>query len=683
MFDGRIYYAKENKAIDREYGESLTALTGLLREDFPGLSSPFREFIRTDCEWLLRLCDHEKKASPEYFLSRPLEELRRENRSFFGEIESGAYERSYANPSWCVSVFGEELGQLMSFFHVANRQHVRYASRHERFEMLETHRTFLAAYEHLRGGRPDPGVLGEILTARHRRDRTPEFVRELKEGLSLEYDLAGGIWDEAGDDPRALFIHGMRVSDVEIETARFIGSLPPRDVDAVARSAAAGYARGFEVENKDRTARTVCGIWGSLGQERIYRSLIARLKEEGFDAALKYLSAQPVNRQYYFDHQFDVALYLSEELAGRRETEYQAALDACAGLCGAYSGDVYFEAFGEKPFTPVLKRENVKLSPDQQRLLAEHRRRMAERRACALPRARTSFTAVAFPCAEIGDRFEEIFREMIAVNTLDAVKYEAVQKTIIDALDAASSVRIIGKGANKTNLTVRLHRLDHPERETNFVNCGADINIPLGEVFTSPQLTGTNGTLHVGEAFLFDRFFRDLRLDFTDGMVTGYGCANYPTGEENRHYIEENLLFPHKTLPLGEFAIGTNTLAFAMSRRFGILDRMPVLIIEKMGPHFAVGDTCFSHEEDHPSFNVIDGKRIVAKENEKTSLRKTDPASAYTDTHVDITLPYGEVGRIAAVRADGREIDIIRDGRFVLPGTEALNEPLEELDGPP
>ncbi len=682
MFDGRAYYAKENEAIDSEYLESVASLERLVREDFPGLTPPFHDFFRSDGEWLLHLDGFEVRVYPDYWLSRPLEELRDENRSFFSELEPGAYGRSYADPAWCVSVFGEELGPLMSFFHVANRQHVRYAPRHERFAMLETHAAFLAAYELLRRGRPDPEALREILTTRHRRDRTPEYLRDLKEGLGLDYDLAGGPGDEAGGDPRALFIHGMRVSDVEIKTARFINGLPQKDVDAVARSVAAAYARGFEVENKDRAGRTVCGIRGSLGQERIYRRLIARLKEEGFDAAVKSLSTPPVNRQYHFDHQFDAGLYLTEDLAGRWETEYQAALDACAGLCGAYSGGVYVEAFGERPFSPALKPESVKFSPDQRRIVAEHRRRTAERRDRALPRAKTSFTAVAFPSAEIGDGFEDIFREMIVVNTLDTKTYEIIQQTIIDALDAAESVRIRGTGGNRTDLTVRLHRLDHPDRETNFVNCGADINIPLGEVFTSPRLSGTNGTLHVGEAFLFGRFFRDLRLDFTDGMVSGYGCANYPTEEENRRYIEENLLFPHKTLPLGEFAIGTNTPAFALSRRFGILDRMPVLIIEKMGPHFAVGDTCFSHEEDHPSYNPGDGKMIVAKENEKTGLRKTDPASAYTDTHVDITLPYGEVGLITAVAADGRETDIIRNGRFVLPGTEELNEPLDGLNGP-
>ena len=45
---------------------------------------------------------------------------------------------------------------------------------------------------------------------------------------------------------------------------------------------------------------------------------------------------------------------------------------------------------------------------------------------------------------------------------------------------------------------------------------------------------------------------------------------------------------------------------------------------------------------------------------------------------VNITLPYDEIGSIAAVTAQGERLEIIRAGRFVLPGTERLNEPLDE-----
>ena len=130
---------------------------------------------------------------------------------------------------------------------------------------------------------------------------------------------------------------------------------------------------------------------------------------------------------------------------------------------------------------------------------------------------------------------------------------------------------------------------------------------------------------------------------------------------------------------MGEFAIGTNTTAFAMGVRYDMFRQLPILIAEKTGPHFAVGDTCYSYAEDVAVFNP-DGKEIIARDNECSILRKSEPEKAYFSCHTDITIPYFELGEISAVRADGSRIPIIADSRFVLPGTELLNEPLEGLE---
>ncbi|NQU06030.1 MAG: leucyl aminopeptidase, partial [Calditrichaeota bacterium] len=94
---------------------------------------------------------------------------------------------------------------------------------------------------------------------------------------------------------------------------------------------------------------------------------------------------------------------------------------------------------------------------------------------------------------------------------------------------------------------------------------------------------------------------------------------------------------------------------------------------------FAIGDTCFSFEEDKPVFNRLDKKEITARENEKTALRKTNINEAYTYRHTDISIPYESIDFIAAVAKDGERIEIIRDGRFVLEGTEVLNEPFADM----
>jgi len=102
------------------------------------------------------------------------------------------------------------------------------------------------------------------------------------------------------------------------------------------------------------------------------------------------------------------------------------------------------------------------------------------------------------------------------------------------------------------------------------------------------------------------------------------------------------------------------------------------LIIEKMGPHFAIGDTCYSHAEERAVYNP-DGKEIIARENSCSLLRHEDYTKAYFNCHTDITIPYHELDSIRVIHADGTKVPLIEGGRFVLPGTEGLNRALEEV----
>ena len=115
-----------------------------------------------------------------------------------------------------------------------------------------------------------------------------------------------------------------------------------------------------------------------------------------------------------------------------------------------------------------------------------------------------------------------------------------------------------------------------------------------------------------------------------------------------------------------------------MANKYDIVYKLPILIVEKMGPHFAVGDTCYSHSEENRLYNP-DGKEIVAKDNECSILRKESEEKAYFNCHTDITIPYEEIGSITSVHKDGTEVVVMENGRFVLPGTEELNRSLEKL----
>ena len=336
------------------------------------------------------------------------------------------------------------------------------------------------------------------------------------------------------------------------------------------------------------------------------------------------------------------------------------------------------EVFGEKQCDLKEKPQALHLSDAQQKLTVEYMAAAGEIQNRYIKGDERSFTIIAFPVPEIGKDFAEIFDEVIRINTLDYGLYQRMQQTIIDTLDQGKYVLIKGMRGNKTNMKVMLHTLTDPARQTNFENCVADVNIPVGEVFTSPVLAGTEGVLHVSRVYLNEMEYKNMTLTFQDGMITDYDCSNFDKDEQNRKYIKDNVLCHHDTLPLGEFAIGTNTTAFVAARKYGIEDKLPILIAEKTGPHFAVGDTCYSHAEEVAVYNP-DGKEIIARDNEHSIRRKDGDVMAYFNCHTDITIPYDELGEVSVVTYDERVIPIIEEGRFVLSGCEELNIPLEDI----
>ena len=451
-----------------------------------------------------------------------------------------------------------------------------------------------------------------------------------------------------------------------------------------------GYRIGFEMTGKDLSKKKVAEIHYPIGFERMMRVAVNNFRKMGLrvtasrepvssfqnkGSSKRAVFSTSVNRQYDFDHREDKAFYFDKSFVERRlevmKTVFEQHKDQAAG----YAGPAVVEVFGEDAFSPEIKEAALRYNEEQQKLNVYNASESTRITYHYIHGEERSFTIIAYPVPEIGEKFPEIFAETVAINTLDYKKYQTMQQSLIDVLDQAESVHIVGTNGNRTDLTVSICPLPDPENQTAFENCVADVNIPVGEVFTSPVLKGTNGVLHVSEVFLNGLKYENLEMIFKDGMVESYTCSNFRSEQENQRYVKDHVLMHHDTLPMGEFAIGTNTTAYVMGKKYQIADKLPILIAEKTGPHFAVGDTCYSYEEDIITRNP-DGKQIVARENEVSALRKEDPSKAYFNCHTDITIPYEELGAITVIRKDGIMVDVIRDGLFQVEGARDLNLPL-------
>lgn len=690
--DYKELFKEENESVKERYKLSIDRIREISSEEI--VKEPFRDYFRRVSLFIMQIEKLVKLIENNSLENKTLKELSELNYSLYSDILKESYETSYANPSYAVLRLGEEYGKYLSFLYTEIRGMIVYAYESRLADITINSELFIEIYnmfediEELSGEKVREAIYWFISDYS---DMTIEYrIREqLDTNLSFASDI---IMKEDLSDLRYLYKYGEYITENELNTARHLNEMSGEQIEAMARTFTEGYRMGFILSNKDLSKKEIVEIRYTLGFERIVKSAIAQFETMGLKPCIVRSAANSINKkqqhkigyfgaipnkQYEYDHRDDNAIYLDKAFIERKLGVMRVAYEKYKSQAAKYAGPAVMEIFGECPFVPVTKEEAFKLSDKQQKLSVEYQTEAGKIVNEYIKGEERSFTIIAYPVPEIGDRYTDIFDEVVRINTLDYKLYQTIQQTIIAALDKGEYVRIKGRGGNKTNIVVKLYNLSDPSKETIFENCAADVNIPVGEVFTSPVLNGTNGILHVSQVYLNELKYIDLELEFKDGMIVSYTCRNFAAEEENKKYIKDNILYNHDTLPMGEFAIGTNTTAYMVAQKYNIHDKLPILIAEKMGPHFAVGDTCYSWSEDTPVFNP-DKKEIVARDNEISALRKEDLNRAYFNCHTDITIPYEELGEITVITKDKSELYIIKDSRFVLEGTEELNRPFDE-----
>lgn len=653
--------------------------------EIPGESlvcEPFCDFFEKVADFILLVLDSAEGEAGD------------KNEKLYHDILPAQYAESYGNPQYAAKVLGDEYGRLLSFLYTEVRGMIPFCFEKRTWDITIVMELFLEVY-HMFGEAQPPEIsaVKECLYW-YCSDYCDEIMEyRVREMLDYKLDFAYQIIMNSDlSNLDYLYGFGEYITENERKTAGFLNSLSQEEIDQMAKTYTEGYRIGFINAGIDLSKKQVVNIRYCLGFERMIRAAILQFEQMGLKPTIYRSASHSVNKrqnlkigyygavankQYEYDHRQDCAIYLDEDFVQRKLRSTQVAYEKYKDLAAVHGGPAVVEIFGEHPFTPMNIKEACQLSEVQQKLQVSLDNQSSQITNRYIKGDERSFTIIAFPVPEIGTDFNEIFKEVVKINTLDYEKYAKIQQYMIDALDCGDRVHIKGKDKNRTDLIVNLCTLNNPDKETIFENCVADVNIPVGEVFTSPVLKGTSGTLHVSQVYLNELNYKDLELHFTDGQVDDYHCSNFEKEQDNKRYVEDNVLFHHGTLPMGEFAIGTNTTAYVMARKYQIEEKLPILIAEKMGPHFAVGDTCYSWAEDNPVYNR-DGKEIVARDNEISILRKTDLNKAYFGCHTDITIPYEELDYIRIQNKDGSETSIIEGGRFVLPGTLELNQPLEE-----
>ncbi len=663
------------------------------------LPEAFADFFKQCAAFMLFIGDTWEALAQGGADKATAQQLEEHNRKLYEDVTPENYDRSFANPSYAVKKLGRDYGPVLSALYFELRRSTGYTYEEDLEELVIRAELLLEVYGMFTAMADEPSKDGKVALPEVSSVKDAIYwyfsdysdvsnEKRIRSMVCTENNRWVSLIENIRDysDYRYLYRYGFYITENEIETARFVASLPEETIAKMVDTFTEGYRIGFEMTGKDLSKKSTCELIYPIGFERMMARAIENLDKLGLKPVIRRgrLFGGEVNRQFFYDHKDDRAIYFDRNYVNRDIEATKAAFELFKKEARGYAGPAVVESFGEKDFDPEIKKEALHLSDEQNRLYVEYMTKMGQVQRNYIIEEERSFTIIAFPIPEIREclpdkslkGYAEFFEEIIRVNTLDYKLYQDIQQKIIDVLDKAEYVEVTGRGDNRTDIRIHVLKLDDPEKQTKFENCVADVNIPVGEVFTSPVLKGTEGKLHVSRVYLNGLEFRDLEIDFKDGMIARASCGNYAAEKENSDYISENILFRHETLPIGEFAIGTNTTAYTVARKYGVEGKLPILIAEKTGPHFAVGDTCYSHAEDIRVFNP-DGKEIVSRTNEIAELRHTDPSKAYFNCHTDITIPYDELGDIVAVSEDGTREYVIRQGRFALPGCEKLNEALE------
>ena len=130
------------------------------------------------------------------------------------------------------------------------------------------------------------------------------------------------------------------------------------------------------------------------------------------------------------------------------------------------------------------------------------------------------------------------------------------QRRIVDFLATKQTVRVV---APETDLTMSV-------AGRRFINCDGKVNLPDGEVFTSPVEDSVHG--HITFTYPLTtrgREVEDVRLWFDGGRVVK------ATASKNEDFLNKMLDTDEGSRRLGEFAFGTNTRMTRFTRN-GHLD---------------------------------------------------------------------------------------------------------------
>jgi aminopeptidase len=124
---------------------------------------------------------------------------------------------------------------------------------------------------------------------------------------------------------------------------------------------------------------------------------------------------------------------------------------------------------------------------------------------------------------------------------LDYAELNERMKPLHELLAGAKELKLVGDG---TDISFSIEG-------QSWIPCAGDLNIPDGEIFSSPLLTSVNGTISYAPTVYEGKPFEAIKLVVKDGTVVDFESSNDKG-------LEEILSTDEGARRFGEFSFGTN-----------------------------------------------------------------------------------------------------------------------------
>lgn len=675
MFDYEEYYKQYNLQSEAKYEELTEFLRSFSQEAPPAKEKGFRqrmaEFTLQQGQFLMKVVDMEARFTPEYRRSESIQTIRDDLSSLYTDILPQSYASSLVSFSGVSQLVGKELAPVLTLYAHIFRNGIQDALKHRRFLLAKKLELYFEMRRQLMHGQVRAENLRQAL---HEASLSvlPQLVELCVHEMYDPNDREIGTILAGQDlsDPDYLYEYGLPVTEEVLFYQRFFSSLDEESVRQLSRRAAQSVRSNLLIDKFADGPRTCCVIKVPMGCERLAKALKDSLSDTGLDTALVKIGSPLEGTRYWQDHLLVPARILGDEDMEAFTSACTKAAADCSAMLKGLAGRVTFELNDSMAKTPRKNSQRLRGRDQRIGLRCDYMRRVFEDSILSAGQLyKTSDMTVYIPsCSKedlTGDAGRELsyaerFTQMIDLQLAPEEVPQRPLTAITDAMDYGEFLYLKGRSGNETDLTIGLPVSENQRAESNMLIFRGKGTLPDALVGTVPAMPGTNGILHVRSAVVQGQPVTDLKIVFQDGVINS---ASY-VGQDGKTYEAD--LSNRVGLSISRLRMGLN-FSIEETLLSGLTISVPTKIQEQ---------TCLS-----VTYGIRPSENTLGIEYYEPLTRKhvkIYTPTAYAETTVSI--PYEELSRMSVIHQNGSSVDILREGMFVLIGTDHLNSEKLKLD---